>query len=199
MIENQDRSRNVELRGTFVDVDPSSWDINTEVKVNSALGTGSLSQKMAVFSSIAADQQELMASQSPLVSNVEIRNTRERILGLSGFPGAAEFYKPWGPQEEQQLQEQIANTPPPPDPAMELVKIEDTKMQLRAIEVKAKNDLDQLKAAWEDDFKRDKLARDSTLKEAEIEAEFQVKLADLEIKRKVQADRVAQVPNEGPA
>ena len=82
---------------------------------------------------------------------------------------------------------------------MELVKIESMKAQLRAIEVKGKNDLEQLKAAWEDDFKRDKLARDSTLKEAEIEAEFQVKIQDLEIKRKIQEDRNAQTPNEGPS
>ena len=199
LIENQDRPRMVELRGSFVDVDPRVWDINTEVRVNSALGTGALAEKRVILTNIVMDQDARMQAGSPFVSNVNVRNTLRRLLEISGFEGSAEFYAPWTDEQEQQLQEQIAAQPPPPDPAMELVRIEEMKAQLRAIEVKGKNDLEQLKAAWEDDFKRDKLAQDSTLKEAEIEAEFQVKIQDIDLKRQIQANRIAQTVNEGPS
>lgn len=140
-----------------------------------------------------------MAAGSPLVNNIHIRASLNRLLELAGFEGSSEFYAPWGPEEEAALQKQKAETPPPPDPAIELIKIEEMKVRVRAIEAKQKMELEQLKAAWEDDFKRDKLARDSALKEAEIEAEFNKNIDDAALKRQIQADRTAQSTNEGPA
>lgn len=199
LIENQDRPRMIKLRGTFTPVDPQTWDINTEVTVNSALGSGSIAQKTAVLSSIIQDQDARMQAGSPFVNNTHVRNALGRLLKLAGFEGSDEFYAPWGDEQEAKLQEQIAQQPPPPDPAMELVKIEGVKVQTRAIADDKKNQLEQQKAAWEDDFKRDKLARDSALKEAEIEAEFQKNIDDAALQRRIQADRIAQSANEGPA
>ena len=199
LIENQDRPRMVKLRGSFMPVDPQTWDINTEVTVNSALGSGSIVQKTAILSSIIQDQDARMAAGSPFTNNTHVRNALGRLLKLAGFEGSDEFYAPWGDEQEQALQQQLAQQPPPPDPAMELVKIEGVKVQTRAIADDKKNQLEQQKAAWEDDFKRDKLARDSALKEAEIEAEFQKNIDDVALKRQIQADRIAQTTNEGPA
>ena len=130
------------------------------------------------------------------MTNVHIRATRQKILELGGFAGASEFYRQWGPEEEQQMQEQIKNTPPPPDPAVLLLEVENLKVQMRAMEARDKLALDQQKAVWDDDFKRDKLARDSALKEVEIEAEFQTTIADLELKLKIAEDRLIQQVNE---
>ena len=199
LIENQDRPRMVKLRGSFTPVDPRTWDISTEVHVNSALGSGSIAEKMSALSSIIADQDVRKQAGSPLVSNVHIRASLTRLLALAGFEGSSEFYAPWGPDEEAAHQKQIAETPPQPDPAIELIRIEEMKVQVRAIEAKQKMELEQLKAAWEDDFKRDKLARDSALKEREIEAEWEVNIEDAKLKRDIQADRTAQSTNEGPA
>ncbi len=196
VIENQDRSRMVELRGEFVDVDPRSWDVNTDVKVNSGLGAGSVNEKIAILASIAADQQALMQAGAPFVSNVEVRALRKRITELSGFAGVAEFYRPWTQEQEEALQEQIANTPPPPDPAVMLVELEKMKTQLKAISDNNKLALEQTKEAWKDDRERDKLARESALKEREIEAELAVEIEDLKRKRAIAADRTAQTPNE---
>jgi hypothetical protein len=196
VIEHQDRPRNVELRGKFVDVNPAVWDLATEVRVNPALGTGSLDEKVVALSNVIADQQALMQSGAPFVSNVEARNARRRLMELSGFTNISEFYKEWTVEAEQQMQQQIAEQEPPPDPAMELVKIEQLKAQLRAIEVQRKIELEQQKAAWKDDYDRDKLARETALKEAEIEAEFAVRVEDAILKAKIQQDRVAQSVNE---
>ena len=196
VIENQDTERVVDLRGQFIPVDPRSWDVNTDVRISGALGSGSPADKIAFLSSILADQDQLLAAGSPLVTNVHIRATRQKILELGGFAGASEFYRRWGPEEEQQLQEKIANTPPPPDPAVMLLEVENLKVQMRAMEAREKLALDQQKAVWDDDFKRDKLARDSALKEAEIEAEFQTTIADLELKLRIAEDRLVQQVNE---
>lgn len=199
LIENQDRPRMVKMRGQFTPVDPSSWDINTEVVVNSALGSGSAAEKITTISAIISDQDARIAAGSPFVNNSHVRSALTRMLKLAGFEGSQEFYGPWSAEQEQQLQQQRAQEPPPPDPAMELVKVEQAKVQTRAIADNQKIELAQQKAAWEDDFKRDQLARETALREQEIEAEFQKNIEDVELKRTIQADRNAQTPNEGPA
>ena len=199
LIENQDRPRMVKMRGQFVPVDPSQWDINTEVAVNSALGSGSLAEKINTLRAIVIDQDTRIASGSPFVNNSHVRSALGRMLKIAGFEGTNEFYGAWSQEQEARLQEQIAQQPPPPDPAMELVKVEQAKVQTRAIADDRKNQLEQQKAAWDDDFKRDKLARETALREREIEAEFEMKIEDAKLKRDIQADRNAQSTSEGPA
>jgi hypothetical protein len=70
------------------------------------------------------------------------------------------------------------------------------KTQLKAISDNNKLALEQTKEAWKDDRERDKLARESALKEREIEAEFAVEIEDLKLKQAIAADRTAQTPNE---
>ena len=184
VIRYQDRARVVRLRGEYVEVDPRSWDATLDVFVNVGLGTGSSEEKFAVLAAAAEKQEMLLERGVPLVSFVEYRNTLGRMLEMAGYRNTDEFFRPWGPQEQamwDQAQAQAAaNQPPDPNQLIaqaELMKaqaqvmseqvsaqLEQMKLQLR----EAQLELEAVRLKLSDDRARDKLARDTALKAAEL-------------------------------
>jgi hypothetical protein len=168
LIQHQNQQKIVRLRGTFVNVDPATWEADRDVMVNVGLGTGSSRDRMAALAQIVAKQSELMAQGSPLVSNVEIRNALAAITEMSGWKDTTKFWRPWGPQEEQEAQQQAQQNPPPPPPEQQLIDLEKQKNEIEAQMEMQKLQLEQSKLVMEDDFRRDKLAQDVVLKELEV-------------------------------
>ena len=85
--ENQDRARVVRLRNQWVPIDPRSWNANMDVEVDVALGSGTEEQKIAVLTSIAQKQEQIMQTmgpQNPLVSPQQYRNTLVKLVEASG-------------------------------------------------------------------------------------------------------------------
>lgn len=198
--KHQTQPRIVRLRNKYVQIDPRHWDADMDLQVNVALGAGTPNDKIDVLANIATKQQELLQSGSPLVSNIELRNTLVRIAELSGQKNVDLFFKPWGPQEEQQMQQQIANQPPPPDPQMALVEVERMKAAQDADLAEQKFQLEVWKARQEDDRERDKIARETTLKEREMEMKYQAEIEDSQLQAQVARERAsldADVKREG--
>lgn len=196
IVRHQNRARVIRLRGQYVEVDPRSWDATMDVSVNVALGQGTPEERIQTLMGILMAQRELMAAGSPLVSNVELRNTLGRLVELSGWKNSDEFFRPWGPEEESMMQEQLAQQPPPPDPATMLAQIEQLKVQMQAMVEQQKLELERWKALIQDDRERDKMARDAALKEFEIERKYQAKIDDANLRAKVAQDRaeMAEIP-----
>lgn len=186
--------RVVRLRGEFVEIDPRSWDADMDVGVNVALGTGSRTEKIAALERMAEKQEAHLAQGSPLVTLKELRHTYAELTDLLGHKDTTAFWRPWGDQEQQQLeqqqQEQAQN--PPPDPAQQLVEIEAMKVQAEIAMAQQKFQFEVAKEQRADDFRRDELAQESVLKEREIEAQYGVKIMDLQLKAQVQENRKSQ-------
>lgn len=199
VIRYQDRSRIVRLRGEYVEVDPRSWDASLDVFVNVGLGTGSSEEKFAVLAAAAEKQEMLLERGVPLVSFVEYRNTLGRMLEMAGYRNVDEFFRPWGPNEQaaydQAQAEAAANQPP--DPAVVIAQAEQMRAQTQAMSEQFKMQLEQAKLQLRemqleldavrlklsDDHQRDKLARDTAIKEAEMA---------VDIGREVLASRIQQ-------
>lgn len=191
IVKHPDPERMVRLRGTWVKVDPRHWDSTMDVTVNVALGQGSAEERAAMLQNVLQWQMEQHAAGSPLVSLVEIRNTFASILEMSGFKNADRFAKPWGPAEEAQFRQMMAQQEPPPNPDMALVMVEQWRVQQAALMEERKFELEQWKAQREDDRQREKIARDAALKEYELELKHAVEIEDVKLKAKVAADRAA--------
>lgn len=168
-IRYQDRESVIKLRGQYVAIDPRFWSAGLDVRVNTALGQGTPEDKVRALERLLAEQKELLMNGSPLVSMIELRNTYRRLSEMIGAGDSNQYFRPWGPEQEQQHQQMMAQQQPPPDPAMLLVEIEAQKVQLDAQEREAKLMLERQKLAMEDDFRRDKLARDTAVKVAAME------------------------------
>lgn len=208
VIRHQNRPFMVRLRGHYVEVDPRDWDATMDVVVNVGLGTGSFEERMQALTAIAEDQLTLMQSGSPLVGWSEVRATRAKLIELLGFRAADEFYRPWGPTEEEQYQQMLAQQQPS-DPNAALVEIEreraqaktaleELKLQISAAQEERKLQMEErklaieeLRARLEDDRERDRIAREIELKRYEIELKHKAEIDRAQLNAAVQADRAA--------
>lgn len=191
MVKHQNRPRMMRLSGNWVEVDPRVWDSTMDVSVNVALGQGTPQERLQTLSGIIATQRELMQSGSPLVTNVELRHSLGKAAELGGFPNDESFFRPWTVQHEQQAQQAAAQQPPPPDPNMLLLQIESEKAKHEARMEELKLQLEQQKEVWKDDRERDKLARETALKEAELELKHSAEITDSQLRAQVERDRAA--------
>lgn len=185
VIRHQDQPRMIRLRGKWVQIDPRHWNAEMDVVVSVGLGQGTAEDRLATLQAIIADQNQLMQAGSPLVGWSQMRASRAKAVELAGFRNAEEFYKPFGPQEEQQFAQAQQQNQPPPDPAMAMVQLEGEKAKAQhgLEQAKAQNaaqmdaaklQFEREKAQSEMEFKREVAFRELALKEADIEAKNRV-------------------------
>jgi hypothetical protein len=191
VVRHQDEARVIRLRNEYVRIDPRHWNTTLDVQINVALGAGTTEEKITILTGIIAKQEELLQQGSPLVSNVEYRNTLGRLIELAGFRNSAEFFKPWGPQEEMELQQKMAQQPPQPDPAQLLVEVEKMKAEAQAMIDQARLEMERWKITLQDDRERDKLARETALQAAEMELKYQTAMNQAQLSATVEMDRAA--------
>jgi hypothetical protein len=180
LVMHQDQPRTVRLRNEWVEMDPSAWHTNLDVRVNLALGAGGTEEKLQLLDMITSHQKMLLDEGSPLVDLVSYRKGLGRMVELAGFPNADEFYRPFGPEEQQALEQQKAQQPPPQDPAMELAK---AQIQVE----QAKLQLDAQEAMMKDQRERIKMQMDFALKQATAELQYGAQMANAEIQADMQA------------
>jgi hypothetical protein len=172
VIRHQDRPRVVRLRNQWVPVDPRSWDADMDVVVNVGLGTGSIEQRVALLTTVVAQQKEILQTlgpNNPLVSVKQLRNTMAQVLELSGLKDTSRYFSEITPEAEAQMaQPQQAA----PDPAQILAQVEAQKIQ-KDIEIagmKAQLEIEKQRAA--DDLERDRLDADIWLKATEMQLKY---------------------------
>lgn len=197
---HQPRSRMVKLRGTWVDVDPRSWDADMDVTVNIGLGTTFTDKKIATLMSVASDQKEIiqtMGVMNPLVSLPMLRNTRAKILSLQGLKDADSYYQPL-PMDWQPPQ------PPAPPPSPEELAMEAEKHmnQLKVVkELAIKQDeltLKREQQTWEQQFEMQKLATDAALRKYATDAQFHSTMTQAQMDANIEAEaREAELAMQG--
>ncbi len=157
--KDETRRRIVRLRGDYIAVDPDKWDATMDVRVNVALGTGLVEDKLQILSVILEKQEALMQGGAPIVSWRGIRTTLEKIVELAGFPTGDEFFEVWGPEEQQTFDQQQAEAGEQPGPEEQLVMIEAQRVQQEGQAKAAEIELKTQDMLLKDDRERDKMAR----------------------------------------
>jgi hypothetical protein len=196
LIQYQPRSRVVQLRGRWVEVDPRVWDANLGVKVNVALGAGLAEQKIAVLAATAEKMEkifEFMGLDNPLVSLVEYRNTLAQMVELAGHPDSENYWKVITPEQLQAIAQAKAQQPPPPSPeqiiAQAQIEIEKMKAEKDIAIKEAELELKRQSEMLKDDRERDKNAADIILKKMEIEAKYAVQIEAERLNAEIQRER----------
>lgn len=179
VVQHQNKDRVARLAGAFVQIDPSTWDIDMDVEVRVAIGGGTEEEQIMFFAGILSKQQEMAASGSPLVSQVEIRSTLQRLVELAGHPNTEEFFKRWGAEEERAMQQQMAQQPKEPSIEEQFVQVEMAKVQAKGQELQAKMQHDMQKLQLEQErfmlqmqAKQAEMARDFAIREAELQLKY---------------------------
>jgi hypothetical protein len=153
------------LNGQPLTVNPGNWDPEMDVTVDSALGTGLNDTKITVLAGVAAAQKEVLMTlghDNPLCSLQEFYHTNVDILELSGFRDTSRYWR----SPEVAMEQGIELQEPAPSPeqiiAQAQLEIEQTKAQVKSLEV-----------MLHDDRERDKLDADIILRSHELMLKYQ--------------------------
>lgn len=149
-VMHDDRKRVVRLRGEFIEVDPSMWDIDLDLAVNVGLGRGTLDEKAMALAQIAGKQEQIllqMGPDNPLCSLVNYRYTLGKMVELAGFKEVDAFFKPV-PMVEQGLTD-MKNQPEKPSPEMIKAQLDAQKMQMQMAHDERKLQLEMQRAQAE--------------------------------------------------
>ena len=181
-VRHMDRKDVFRLRNKFVPVDPRTWDMNKDVVVNVALSGTSDQEKVAFLMQIIGKQEQAMQQlgfSNPLVSPQQYANTLAEIIELSGFKDVGRYINTQMPPAEAMEPPQ---EPPQPDPAMILAQAEVQKNR-------EDNEMQKLKLVMEDDRRRDELEADYLIKLAEMEAKYGSQINVAEIRSILERDK----------
>lgn len=192
VVRHQDRVKMIRLRNKWVPVDPSHWNANLDVQVNVALGGGMPEDKMQFLAMIAEKQEQNLLQGSPLVSLVEYRNTLGRMTELAGFKNSDEFWRPFGQEEAEAMAQAQAQQPPEPTESEIFREVEMAKIQARLQEQQADLQAKLEIARLNDQRERERIARDFTIRQAELQAKAAKTVTDSQLQAariQIDADR----------
>lgn len=172
--ENPNKARVLQLRGKWVEVDPSTFDPTMKLQVNPTLGKGSDMVRLQALGEIKQTQimvMEKFGVDNPLVGPIEFRNTLEDMAKIGNIKNISRYFK----KIDQDTLDAIKAAPKEPDPTAVLAQAELEKVKKDVIIAggKAANEagrlaLDREKMIRQDDFNRDKLNIDATIAIAEM-------------------------------
>jgi len=202
VVENQDQARMIRLRNTFVPIDPRSWNANMDVVVNVGVGDGTIEDRIALLTQVAARQEQIIAQQgpnNPVVSVPQYTNTLTKMLQLAGIKDSQNYFNQL-PADFQ------LPAPPEPKPTPEemLAQVQAQAIQADIQKKSAELQLDREKALLADDRERDRIEQDGILRRYELELKYGVQIQSAEINAAMNKDRelirqqaaMSQVPQQ---
>jgi hypothetical protein len=190
---HQDAPRMVRLRGEFVPVDPRAWQGGFDVTVNVGLGGVDDDAKVALLSSIAEKQEQIMQTMgpaNPLVTQAQYRQTLAKLIETAGMKDVDSYFMDPNGQQAQQVMAQAAQAPKRPDPTEMLAQVEIQKIQQQIDESTQRLMLDREKMYLEDDRKRDELDAKLSMDAIEMQAKYGTQIDVAELKAAVEREKL---------
>ncbi len=141
LVKNMDRERVIKLRGSWVEVDPTSWADHMYCTVSVALGHGNKDMQIMQLQQLVQMAGQAKSGGSNMVSEQNIFNLTSALMNAMGYQNVTDYITP----PEQQP------PPPPPDPMieaqLEAVKVDTAVKQgeLKVKEQKAETELMDVK------------------------------------------------------
>lgn len=164
VVKHQDRPRTIRLRDEWVDMDPRHWNAAMDCTINVGLGTGSRDRDMQMLNNILQTQTALtiQMAQGGFADKAiqmipKIVKTAVKLAESAGIKNPDEYYPDIAEEDVQQMIQQASA--PKPNPELELEK---AKIELQA------------------QLEREKAAAAVQKEQAQMEADLQVKMAELQ-------------------
>lgn len=196
LARHQDQARMMRLRGKWTPVSPAAWNVDADVIVNVAVGSGTVQERIGALLQVAQRQEGILQQygpMNPLCTVAQYRNTLAKILELSGFRDPGQFFQEVPPDWQPPAQEPKKS----PEELLAEVQME----QIRAdIAIKQQEmALKERELAMRDDRERDKNEADVILRAREIELKYAQAVDIAGIKAMMDAQRMQQQPAQSPA
>ena len=176
----------VQLRGQWVDVDPTSWGERMHMTVEVGLGASGREQDLAALQALGPVLQQVIQMQGgphgPIVTLQNAFNYIKRVVQKSGIKSPEQLVTDPSTMPPATPGGAPGAPPPAPNPLMVKAQGELQVAQMRAQadaqadlqEVQAQAAADRYKAQLEDQLKRDQMAQELQLKREQFAAELQL-------------------------
>ena len=203
-----DRQQIMEINGTYLQVDQTTFDPTLFMRPNVGLGTHQKEEKLAGLVGVLAQQRELISQfgpMNPVAGLPQVMNTLEDMTRMHGLHDVSRYFAPLTQESVEQLQQimQQAQESQPLDPGNAMLQAEKLKAELRAQEklleftlaerrAAIERQIDALEFAAKDDLERDRLAQQLQIAQTRHEQEV-----DLAAVRREQ-DKPREAPYEAP-
>lgn len=182
-VKNVDEEQVMRLNGSFVPIDPTSFNPEMDLIVNVGIGTGRQAERAAALQQTFAVQQQIYTAYGPMngvVTLTQMRNTLADMLAMGGIRNVERYFQPMTEEIEQQMLMQQAQQAQQaqmqqgqqPDPMAMAMQAEQMKAQTNAQVQMAKAQMDNQykmhKLGMDDDLQRDEMVQNLAVKVAEI-------------------------------
>jgi hypothetical protein len=191
IVNSPNQVRTIQLRGKWVDVNPSTFDPTMRVSVNPTLGKGSDMTRLMVLQEVKQTQIAAMTQfgvENPLCGVQEFRNTLVDILAIANVKNVGRYYR----EITEEQVKAIASTPKEPDAATLLAQSEMEKNRVTMAKEISKSNYEDRKLRVDDDFRRDQMVVKGLLDAAKIEAQFAVDVDEEEVRSENTPQEVPQ-------
>ena len=179
IVNHPNQTRTIQLRGSWTNINPSTFDPTMRISVNPTLGKGSDMTRLMVLQEVKATQTAIMTQfgvENPLCGVQEFRNTLTDILAIANVKNVGRYYREITPE----IVKQIAETPKEPDAATLLAQSAMEKNRVQMATEISKSNFQDRKLRVDDDFRRDEMVVKGILDAAKIEAQFMVDVNEAE-------------------
>ena len=191
IVNSPNQQRTIQLRGKWVDVNPSTFDPTMRISVNPTLGKGSDMTRLMVLQDVKATQTTIMSQfgvENPLCGIQEFRNTLTDILAIANVKNVGRYYR----EIDEATVQKIASTPKEPDAATLLAQSEMEKNRVKMATEISKSNFADRKLRIDDDFRRDDMMVKGLLDAAKIEAQFAMDVNEAEFEAENTPSEVSQ-------
>jgi hypothetical protein len=183
MCKHQDKAQMVRLRGTWVEIDPSTWSSKMDMSVAVGLGTGNRAQQVAqLMTMITQVDGPIVQGQGGLNGPlITAENAYRKLLKLTeamGFKTTEGFYS------DPATAPPPPPSPPPPNPAQQMAQAQLSLAQAQAeMEMNLKRQDSALKAALAREKLNHAIAMETLKTKHAIELDKMRAAADIDIAR----------------
>jgi hypothetical protein len=194
-VNNPNQQRTIQLRGKWVDVNPSTFDPTMRIAVNPTLGRGSDMTRLLVLQDVKQTQiaaMEKYGVDNPLCGPMEFRNTLTDMMEIGNVKNVDRYFKNVTPE----VLAQINATPKEPDPALILAQAEMEKTRAKTAAEISKADFNDRKLRVDDDFRRDQLTVKGILDAATIEGQWGQHVDEMTLETANVANAIQKIDNE---
>lgn len=189
MARNPNKAKTVEMRGKWIEVDPSLFDPNLTVRVNPTMGKGTDMNRLMALNEIKGFQLmvfEKFGAANSVVTPDHIMNTMDDMLAIANVKDTSRYYTRMTPEQLQALQ----TAPKDPSPEELIAQAEIEKVKSQTANNIAKTAIMQEKNDRDEDFRRDKLQLDTLAKLAVALAKVDIGTVDSAIPTITQENQI---------
>lgn len=173
-VQHQDKARTIRLRGKWIKIDPSVWNADMDVTINTGLGAGNRDRDLAMLQGITQKMEMIMqvlGPANPLCGVKQYIPALQMMVEAAGVKAPERFFPDVDDAALKKMQDDAGQQKP--DPHMAKAQAD---VQIAQEKAKAEAGLAQFRAQNDNQLAREKMGIEMQGREAEAQHKRQMEI-----------------------